>query len=142
MDIAIMLYYSLRKILNKAGRSSKRIILAFTAHASSRVPKSYRDPLYQYYNCDFSGDSYMINPHSLISNVFRSSNKEVAEYIALASFRNFAEYRVTKDAGLDLLHSPVDEDTINKNRLLRIDKGKIRFYYEEDTTRRNKLWQD
>lgn len=82
----------------------------------------------------------MLNPHELISNAFRWTAKEVAQYIGLASFRNFAEYSSTKDASLDLFHSPVNEDTINQNRLLRIDKGRIRFLYEEAPNRRNKLW--
>lgn len=82
----------------------------------------------------------MLNPHELIKYAFRWTPKEVAEYIGLASFRNYSEYRVTGDKSLDLFHSPVDQDTINQNRLLRIKDGRIYFYYEEDIERRNKLW--
>lgn len=126
--------------MNKTGRSSKRILMAFSAHASSRLPKNRYDPLYDYYNTDFHGDSYMINPHELITYAFKWTPKEVAQYIGLASFRSYSEYEITKDASLDLFHSPVSKDDINKNRLLRIDNNRIRFYYEEDIKRRNKLW--
>jgi hypothetical protein len=135
-----MIFYSLRKIFNKTGRSSKQIILAFRAHISSHTPKNIYDPLYKYYYTDFSGESYMLNPHELVQNVFRWSNREVAQYIALASFRSYTEYTLTKDASLDLLHSVMDKDNINKNRLLRIVDNKVRFYYEEDISRRNKIW--
>lgn len=114
--------------------------MAFKAHASSRLPKNRYDPLYDYYTSDFSGESYMLNPHELITWAFKWTTKEVAQYIALASFRSYSEYVLTKDASLDLFHSPVSEDEINKNRLLRIDNGRVRFYYEEVPKRRNKIW--
>jgi hypothetical protein len=135
-----MIWYSLRKMLNKTGGSSKRLLLAFKAHASSRLPKNRFDPLYNYYTCDFNGDSFMLNPHELIIYAFKWTPKEVAQYIGLASFRNYSDYVVTGDKSLDLFHSPVDQDTINNNRLLRIVDGRVLFYYEEDIKRRNKIW--
>ena len=82
----------------------------------------------------------MCNPHDLICYAFKYTPKEVAEYIGLASFRNYGEYTVTGDKTLDLFHSPVDQDTINNNRLLRIVDGRVYFYYEEDAKRRNTIW--
>ena len=34
---------------------------------------------------------------------------------------------------LDLAHSPMGQDAINNNRLLRIDDGEIHFLYEDYT---------
>lgn len=82
----------------------------------------------------------MLNPYELLKYAFKYTPKEVAQYIGLASFRNYSEYSVTGDKSLDLFHSPVDQDTINQNRLLRILDGRIYFYYEEDTKRRNRIW--
>ena len=135
-----MLFYSLKKIMNITGGSSKRILLAFKAHASSRLPKNRFDPLYFYHQKDFSGESFMINPHDLITYAFRWKPKEVAQYIGLASFRSYSDYSVTGDKTLDLFHSPVDQDTIQQNRLLRIVGDRVHFYYEEDIKRRNKIW--
>ena len=135
-----MLFYSLRKILNKTGGSSKRILLAFRAHASSGLPKNKYDPLYNYYQMDFHGTSFMLNPHELIKYAFRYTPKEVAQYIGLASYRNYSEYSVTGDKSLDLFHSPVDQDTINQNRLLRIVGDRVHFYFEEDIKGRKKIW--
>ena len=135
-----MLFFGWRKILRKAGVSSKRIFLAFKAHASKRLPKNKYDPIFPYYGLDFSGESFMLNPYELVSNSFRWKPKELAEYIGLASLRSYSQYQITGERTLDLFHSPVDHHNIN-NRLLLVRDGKIHFYYEEEPKRRNKLWQ-
>jgi hypothetical protein len=138
--MGIIVFYSLRKIINKTGTSSKRIIDAFTALTYPRLPDSLWDPLYKYYTADFSGESFMLNPRELLRFSFKYTYKEVAEYICLASYRNYGHCSVTGEKHLDLLHSPVNEDTINNNRLLCIKDKRIYFYYEEVINRRNKLW--
>ena len=45
--------------------------------------------------------------------------------------RNIADYKATKKITLDLLRVPVELDSINENRLLRIEKGSVHFIYEE-----------
>jgi hypothetical protein len=135
-----MIRYSLQRILLYAGRSSKRIVLAFKAASTTRVPKNRFDPLYAFCHTDFSGQSFMHNPQELLYNSFRWTHKEVAQYIILASYRNFADYLVTGEKSLSLLHVSVSEATIKQNRLLYVDKGRIYFYYEEVTQRRNKIW--
>ena len=45
--------------------------------------------------------------------------------------RNIADYRATKKITLDLLKVPVELDTINDNKLLRIDRKNVNFIYEE-----------
>jgi hypothetical protein len=42
-----------------------------------------------------------------------------------------SSYLETKDATLDLLHSPVKEETIKNNSLLNIEDGKIHFLFEK-----------
>jgi hypothetical protein len=96
-----------------------------------RLPKNRYDPLYKYYYEDFAGESFLLQPHKLLDEAFRYRPKEVAEYIGLASFRNYAYYCASKDATLDLLHSPVREDIINNNRLLSIRDGRVHFKYEK-----------
>jgi hypothetical protein len=82
----------------------------------------------------------MLCPHDLTNNYFRYTAKEVAQYIGLASFRNYGYYQITGDTTLDLFHSPMDQDTINQNRLLSIVDNRVHFYYEENINRRNKIW--
>ena len=58
------------------------------------------------------------------------SDKEVAEYVGVASFRSYPMYLQTKDSTLDLLYLPISEDIIKANRLLEIKDGKVHFRYE------------
>jgi hypothetical protein len=135
-----LLFYDWPRIHRKTGGSSKRILQAFKAHATTRLPKNRWDPIYDYWNIDFSGQSFMLRPHDLINNYFRYTPKEVAQYIGLASFRSYGYYSATGDASLDLFHSPVDQDTINQNKLLSIVDNRVHFFYEEDIKRRVKIW--
>ena len=73
----------------------------------------------------------MVNPKELLEKGRTYSDKEVAEYVGVASFRNPYEYLKTKDTTLDLIFCQVSEDTINQNRLLDIRNGKIHFKFEE-----------
>lgn len=82
---------------------------------------------------DWSGDSFILNPEPIFQhrNVF--TDKELAEYVALASFRSLAEYKVTKRKTLRTLESPVDIEPLNDNRLLTIINNEIYFKWEETT---------
>lgn len=97
------------------------------------LPKNRYDPVFQYYYKDFSGSSFLANPHALLVNRYKWKDKEIADYIGLASFRNTGEYLATGKLTLDLSHSPIGEDAINNNRLLRIDRNEIHFLYEDYT---------
>lgn len=101
-----------------------------------RPPNNWYDVRYQAYYSDFTGQSFLINPYTLVAERNRWKYKEIAQYVALASFRSYAYYATTQDKSLDLLHSPVGEDIINQNRLLSIKDGRVHFQYEE-VTRRN-----
>jgi hypothetical protein len=97
------------------------------------LPRHVYDPVYKYYYIDFSGKSFLANPDLLLYNRYKWRDKELADYIGLASFRNTGEYLATKKVTLDLAHSPLGQDAINNNRLLRIDRGEIHFLYEDYT---------
>ena len=87
--------------------------------------------MFKFYEHNYGGRSFLLNPKELL-NIGRSfSDKEVAEYAGVASFRNYAEFLQTKDTTLDLLMCPISEDTINKNRLLEIKNNRIHFMFEE-----------
>ncbi len=100
------------------------------------IPISVRDPVYNYYYSDFSGESFLVDPYALWENKHKYTNKEVAEYMGLASYRSYAYYCATNDTSLDLFHSPLSEVTINKNRLLRIENGRVHFLYEKSHRRK------
>jgi hypothetical protein len=128
-----MIRYSWRKIQREAGRSSKRIYLVLTSIVRTDMPRNRYDPRYRLAQKDFSGDSYLLDPYSLLLSVPTYTYKEIADYVGLASFRKYSEYLTTNDASLDILHSPLSEEQIKQNRLLSIENGRVRFKYEEAT---------
>ena len=128
-----MLLYDWKKISRKAGRSSKRILTILEAMLATNIPRNRFDPIYPYYYEDFSGHSFLVNPELLLQFRYKWKDKELADYIGLASFRNLGEYLVNEDITLNLDLSPLTETTINNNRLLRIKNNRIHFLYEDYT---------
>lgn len=129
METAII-FFDWRKIYLFSKRDPKRVILALRA-LNGEVPKHIYDELYFAYIKNFQGKSFLINPSGLLEATAFYKAKEIAEYLALASFRNHANYTMTNDATLDLLHVPVRHELITNNRLLHIDNNKVYFQYEE-----------
>lgn len=127
-----MLFYDWLKIARAAGKDPKRVILALRA-LSGEIPINRYDKLYHFYCKDFSGSSYLIGHRKLLNSVYYYTPKEIADYVALASFRNYAVYSTSGDTTLDLLHSPIKQEIIIKNRLLSVENGLIRFKFEETT---------
>lgn len=138
-DYDRMLLYDWKKILNKSGNSSKRVLIILESMISTRMPRNRFDPIYRYQGLDFSGHSFLVNPFPLISERYKWKDKELADYIGLASFRNLGEYLVSGKLTLDLSHSPVGQDALNNNRLLHIKNKQIHFLYED--YKEKKLWQ-
>ena len=137
-----MLLYDWKKILRQSRGSSKAIITILKAMTQRELPRNVYDPVYKYYYTDFSGSSFLVNPVALLANRNKWRDKELAEYIGLASFRNTGEYLATGKKTLDLSHSPMKQDTINSNQLLRIDKSEIHFLYEDyNKTNGDIKWQ-
>jgi len=130
-----MIFFDWRKIHLASGGNARRVILALRTLAGE-VPRNRFDPLYHFYIKDFTGKSFLVNPRELLEEDFFYKPKEIAEYVALASFRNYSHYATTGDTSLDLLHSPVRQDIITNNRLLSIENGKILFKFEEVTRRK------
>ncbi len=128
----MIILYDWKKIAMARKNDPKRIVLALRTLAGE-IPRNKWDPLYYYYVKDFGGKSFIVNLPKLLEEDFFYKPKEIAEYVALASFRNYSYYATTGDTSLDLLHSPVRQDIITNNRLLSIENGKILFKYEEVT---------
>lgn len=82
---------------------------------------------------DWNGDSFLLNPAAVIYNRSRVNEKYLADYVALASFRSLAEYKVTKRKTLSLQECPVPLESLTQNPLLSIIDGEIYFCWEETT---------
>ena len=126
-----MILFNWKKIVQDSGGGSDDIFAILHLMTFNSVPKNTKDILYKYYQKDFSGDSFLIHPEMIFTERRSYSTLMWLHYIHLASFRNLSSYLETKDATLDLLHSPVDEDTIKANSLLSIEDGRIHFLFEK-----------
>ena len=126
-----MIKYNWAKILKVTEGDSNSIVLIVHMLTYPRVPSSYRDPTYQYYGQSFEGFSFLLNPEKLLTERLKYTNREAAEYVAVASYRNYLEYNKTGDTRLHLIDFPLFEEIINNNRLLHMEDGTIHFKFEE-----------
>jgi|TARA_B110000977_G_scaffold201473_1_gene296234 hypothetical protein len=126
-----MIYFDWKKILEASHGNVGDIITILRIVTYKLTPKNYYDKTFRFYEKSFHGSSFLVNPVALLEKGRAFSDKEVAEYVGVASFRNSFEYAKTKDTTLDLIYSQVSENTINQNRLLEIRDGIIHFKYEE-----------
>ena len=126
-----MIKYNWAKILKVTEGDSNSIVLIVHMLTYPRVPTSYRDPTYQYYGQSFEGFSFLLNPEKLLTERLKYTNREAAEYVAVASYRNYLEYNKTGDTRLHLIDFPLFEEIINNNRLLHMKDGTIHFKFEE-----------
>ena len=126
-----MIKYNWEKILKVTEGDSNSIVLIVHMLTYPRVPSSYRDPTYKYYGQSFEGFSYLLNPEKLLTERLKYTNREAAEYVAVASYRNYLEYNKTGDTRLHLIDFPLFEEIINNNRLLHMEDGTIHFKFEE-----------
>jgi len=133
-----MIYYNWKKIVEASNGNVGDIITILRIITYRLTPKNYYDKTFKFYEKNFGGSSFLINPDKLLTTGrAQYSDKEVAEYVGVASYRNYHEYVKTKDTTLDLIFCKVSEDIIRKNRLLEIRDGFIHFKFEETITEKN-----
>jgi hypothetical protein len=127
-----MILYSWKKVFSDSKGNTKEILRRIYYITYTPIPKNKEDPFYEISRVNWAGSSYLINPEALF-NLKKSegSLKELAEYVGLASFRSYAEYKASKIKTLDLIKSPLSQDALNNNRLLEVRGNKIHFLLED-----------
>tara|TARA_R100000908_G_C3643577_1_gene78639 strand:+ start:25 stop:423 length:399 start_codon:yes stop_codon:yes gene_type:complete len=127
-----MIKYNWEKINREAKGDSVSILTIIHLLTYKRIPASRKDKTYKYFGKSFLGQSFLLNPRQLLAERRYYSNKEAAEYVAVASYRNYFDYRRTGQTTLELIHLPVNETIVNRNRLLRIENGLVHFLFEDN----------
>ena len=127
-----MIKYNWEKINSETNGDSTSILTIIHLLTYKRIPASRKDKTYKYFGKSFVGDSFLLNPRQLLAERKNYSNKEAAEYIAIASFRNYFYYNQTGESTLELIHLPVDTTIVNRNRMLRIENGLVHFLFEDN----------
>lgn len=79
-----------------------------------------------------TGRSFILNENTIVYNKRKLSDRQLAEYLGLLSFRNYAEYSFSKDASLDMQYIPpwVPRAVIEHHPLIAINKSKLTFIEE------------
>ena len=127
-----MIKYNWEKINREAKGDSVSILTIIHLLTYKRIPASRKDKTYKYFGKSFLGQSFLLNPRQLLAERRNYSNKEAAEYVAVASYRNYFNYRQTGKTTLELLHLPVDTTIVNRNRLLHLRDGLVHFEFEDN----------
>lgn len=89
--------------------------------------------MYKFASKHFNGESFLIHPDVLLHNAYKYEYREIAQYLAVASMRPYADYLVTGDTTLDLLQCEIEQEFFEDNSLLRVESDKVHFLYEEVT---------
>jgi hypothetical protein len=135
-----MLLFDWNKIVKVSKGNVGDIIQILRIITYKIKPKNYYDKTFKFYKYQFGGKSYLLNPKDLLERGRAYSDKEVAEYAGVASFRNYHDYVNTKDTTLDHLMCPISDDIINNNRLLEVKDGRVHFLFEETLGEKNGNW--
>lgn len=128
----MILKYNWEKIYRETKGDSVSILTIIHLLTYKRIPASRKDKTYKYFGKSFLGQSFLLNPRQLLAERRYYSNKEAAEYVAVASYRNYFDYKRTGQTTLELIHLPVNETIVNRNRLLRIENGLVHFLFEDN----------
>jgi hypothetical protein len=120
-----MILFSWDKVRKYAKGSNNNILkIMFSITWPYILPTKAQRKINRYYDIDFYGHSFLINPEDLL--VRRDlPQKVLVEYIMLAARRNYADFMITGNSTLD---SRLAEPTTNK--LITTIDGKLHFAYE------------
>ena len=126
-----LILYNWPKIVSKSvGRVSK--MLEILSHLTFKLlPVNEEDLRFNISQENWSGDSFLLNPSKIFIHRHQFKSREIAEYVALASLRSYAEYKDTRNTTLSLLECPVEQVQIKDNRLLSFCNNQIYFCWEE-----------
>ena len=126
-----MLLYDWKKIWDYTDGNVSDCVLIFKMMTKNLIPQNRYDRLYRFRNADFRGHSFLVHPDVLLFHSYKYTQREIAQYLALASLRSLAEYYASGVITLSLIETPINIELFEDNRLLRIENGIIHFIYEE-----------
>lgn len=98
------------------------------------LPYHKGQPIYKIFDKDYSGTSFIINLDSLFYYKDRKFTKtQMVDYVYLASYRSYAEYKMTDMIDLPRAQSPFPLERVRDNPLLIIKQNNIKFKLEDTT---------
>ena len=126
-----MLFYDWEKIFNASQGKGSDMFAIVKMMYLKEIPKNKYDKLYKFSTKSFIGTSFLVHPDVLLYNAYKHSFREIAQYLALASLRPYADYAITGETTLDLELVEIPVELFYDNSLLYIEDDKLHFLYEE-----------
>lgn len=123
-----ILFFDWKKILSNA-RTVKDIIKAIDIKLHRLIPKNSKDPFFHLYGKDISGNSYILNPKRFLD--IQASVDDKVFCLNLASKRDYTQYKLFHNRGLDLRFVTEDIHFVKSNKLIEIENNTIYFKFEE-----------
>ena len=128
-----MFLFDWTKIYIESGGNVVETVRILRMLVERQIPKNRKDPIYGYSQKNFSGSSFLLHPDVLLYHSYKYTYREVAQYIALAALRSYADYISNQKITLDFVFMPGDQglSIIENNRLLYLEDDQVHFLYEE-----------
>lgn len=123
-----MLFYNWPKIKRYSQGKVQTIRTIFESMLEIERPAVGR---LQYDKIDFSGQSYLLKPRALYEAFKHANQVDAANYLMLASYRNYAHYQVTGDLSLPCKYVNIPIDRLKQNSLITIRDTNIHFLLEK-----------
>lgn len=125
-----MILFDWNRVYKHSNKSARRLLSIIRYITYRPIPQDLKDINYQLSLIDWSGLSYLINPEPLFENRADYWDASIVQYIALASLRNYSDYRTLGKTTLDLYIIEGKEEKIKHNSLLFIKDGQVHFKFE------------
>lgn len=123
-----MIFYNWKRIYAYTKSSNEIIkIIKYLTYKPSIYNRN--SIFYNISQINWIGQSFLLNPRDLLLNANHYSSYEIANYIGLASLRNYMEYKLLGTLSLDLIYYSGNEAILN-SRLLLVKDDRIYFRYE------------
>lgn len=132
-----MILYDWKKVWYYADGNAKEVYRIIKMITNREIPYSKKDPIYKYYGKDFAGNSFLLHPENLIFNSYKHEYKDIGVYLALASLRSYADFKLTGDTTLDTMAMPFGTRELSQNNELLLEKHNRMFFLYEEVKQEN-----
>ena len=123
----MILFFDWPKIKKRSGKKVSMIRAIFFSLMDYEEPHFAARRL----NKDFFiGDSYLLQPERLLNAFLTGNQVDAANYLMLASYRNYADFKVTGDCTLPLKYVTIPQTKLETNSLIDIKGNAIHFLLE------------
>lgn len=110
----------------EAAGNINKLLAAFEYHVTKRLPKQFK-----LRNKNFAGSSFMLDPAPLFA-IKSVDPIYIAQYIKLASYRDYTNYKLYNHTHLDLSFYPdLKVEVVKHNPLIIVNSNSIRLKFEE-----------